>query len=501
MKLSDLTPEQWFGRLNTKRQRQAQQSRKWWEYVDLEQPLHYVARILLEQGDKFPPLLINWPQLVVDTVVERLTVEGFRLAGEDAANQQLRAAWQASNLDEAAPEAHTAAMVTGRSYAMLSPREERLDGILGLAGTVDHDYPLVTVEYDDQVAVETHPLTGRVVAALYVWRSDPEASSEDRAVLMLPGRFVEFELGQPVGSGMHGGWSQQLVTQQQSPLVPVVPMLHRSRRRTGRSDLVSLKPIVDAANSTATNMLAAVESHSVPRRWAVNVSENDFRDERGRKVPLWRAALQAVWAIPPPKRPDHRGEPEPPPVQLGQFTASDLRNFHETHKLLATIAASLYGLPPNYMGYSSDNPVSAEAIAYSNERLVRRCEAEHTSAGGTWESAARVMWSMMGEDPQRAAQLETIWRNPATPTLASKADAAVKLFQVGLIDDEQAWEDIGYTEGQKAGMRERRRTAGGLGAIVQGIRELDVGPGVTQPALPPAEPGDGDPGAAAGAGS
>jgi hypothetical protein len=58
-------------------------------------------------------------------------------------------------------------------------------------------------------------------------------------------------------------------------------------------------------------------------------------------------------------------------VKLGQFTASDLRNFHELSEDDRQLAASVYGLPPNYMGYSSDNPPSAESILYSLERLIR----------------------------------------------------------------------------------------------------------------------------------
>jgi hypothetical protein len=54
-------------------------------------------------------------------------------------------------------------------------------------------------------------------------------------------------------------------------------------------------------------------------------------------------------------------------------------------------------------------------------------------------------------DPKQIAGLETKWRNAATPTLASKMDAAVKGVSSGIIDDEQAWIDLGYSEQTKKG--------------------------------------------------
>lgn len=55
-------------------------------------------------------------------------------------------------------------------------------------------------------------------------------------------------------------------------------------------------------------------------------------------------------------------------------------------------------------------------------------------------------------DP-KARALETVWRNPATPTVAQKADAVVKLHAEGIIPKEQARIDMGYTPAQRTEMR------------------------------------------------
>jgi hypothetical protein len=54
-------------------------------------------------------------------------------------------------------------------------------------------------------------------------------------------------------------------------------------------------------------------------------------------------------------------------------------------------------------------------------------------------------------------QLETQWRDPATPTRAQAADAAVKLVQAGILPVEAAWEDLGYSAARRAKLRDLRR--------------------------------------------
>lgn len=461
MKLSDLTDRQWYGRLNDRRLRQLDCAAAWWQYVDLEQPLTFVARILLEQEYRFPALLIAWPELVLDSLEERLDIEGFRLAGQDSANDELWDVWQGNDLDEGSGEAHYAALATDKAFIMVGPG--------------DGSVPLATVEYQDQVAIEVEPRSRRPWVGLKTWQAtEADASIVDRAVLYKPDNtFVEFEAGEPVNSGPIGDWMRLLINNPTMPMIPIVPMLNRPRRGVGRSELVALKPIVDGANQIATNMMAGIEHHAVPRRYALGVSEKDFVDENNKPIPLWKAATGPVWAVPPAET-DHG---DPVKVELGQFNASDLRNFHESIKQMATIAASLYGLPPNYMGYTSDNPVSAEAIRYSQDRLVKRAERRQRTFGGAWERAMRIAWAVMGNDPSEVASLETVWRDPSTPTRASMADAALKLTGgVPLLDREAGWEYLGLTEQQKSDMRTRLGSTGGFAStVVAGLKQLNVG--------------------------
>ena len=474
MKLSDLTDDQWFKRLNYRRFACQHDQNMNWAYYDGEQPMHYVARIIAEQQDRFPALKINWPGLVIDSLEERLDVEGFRLGDSDSADDDLVGTWQANDLDEGAPEAHTCALVTRHAFLMAGPGDGR--------------YPTITVEYPDQVAVELDPVNRRVVAALKVWSDDPDVGIEDRAVLYLPNRMIEFEFGRPVHSESTTAWTARLEHHQSSPLVPVVPMVNRPPRRPrnyrhgrlietlhgyGRSEIHDIRSLADAVNQTATNMLAGIEHHALPRRWAVGAREEDFVDKNGNQLPAWKIATGALWAAMPA---DVNGQLSE--VKLGQFTGADMTGFHNSIRQLAQLAAGLYGLPPHYLGLFSDNPASADAIKSAEIRLIKRAERRQTSFGGAWERIMRIALAIMGRDPASADRLETVWRDPSTPTRAQQADAAVKLHSEGIIDTELGQEMVGLTIGQRNAMARRRGTAAvtapNAADVIDRVRNADV---------------------------
>lgn len=458
MKLSDFTPEQWYARLNVKRLLQRRAALAWWQYMDLEQPLVYVARILAEQNSRFPALLLAWPELVLTAVEERLKWESFLLADETPVDE-LNRVWQVNDMDEQDGEAHLAAMCSGQHFLMVGPG--------------DGDDPMITTEYEDQVAVEIDPRTRQPKASLKVWQEDYALGGQTYGALCLwDGRTFGFVDGKVESEGQLGSWARVLQDDPTMPSVPVVPILNKPRRGVGQSDLVALKPIVDGGNQFATNLMAAGEHHAVPRKWGVNVSQKDFVDENGNQIPLWKIAQGDVWTVPPPDQQALRGAQQLPEVKLGQFSASDLRNFHETIKMLATVAGSVYGLPPSYMGYSNDNPPSAESILYSIERLVLRTEKRQGWFGGSRKKAARIAWSILGNDPQALVGLEVKWRDAATPTIASRMDAVSKGLGSGAFDVEHAWVMLQFSEQTKKGLRDRMGQRAVTAA--QSLRDFDA---------------------------
>jgi hypothetical protein len=149
---------------------------------------------------------------------------------------------------------------------------------------------------------------------------------------------------------------------------------------------------------------------------------------------------------------------EDPDAKAQQFSAAELRNFVDALDALDRKAAAYTGLPPQYLSTSSDNPASAEAIKSSESRLVKKTERKNKIFGGAWEQAMRVAYRAMKggtEVPPDMYRMETVWRDPSTPTYAAKADAAVKLYAngMGVIPRERARIDMGYSITERDEMR------------------------------------------------
>lgn len=442
MKISDLTPEEWFQRLELRRVEDAVRAEDWWAYYEGRQPLYYVAKILAEQEDRFPALIINWCERFIDWIDERSCVEGFRAGGGIEPDDELWQIWKRNELDEEQSENNVASLVTGASYLMVAPDND------GRA--------VITVEAPESIAVEIDPRTRKVVAALKRWRSEepsPLASKienrrddvlmADRGELWLPGKVIQFEDGKVVEEKTNKGED-----------IGVFPVWNRRRKLRGRSELVALKPVVDANNQIATNMLAGVEHHAVSRKWAIGASQKDFVDKDGKPVPAWKIATGAVWAVPfDPDNPEAK-------IELGEFKASDLRNFHESISLMGRIGAGLCSMSPHEFGFGvADNPASADGIEAAKESGVRRVERILTARGGAYAKAMRYAAVIEGRDPEALVGLETIHRDPSTPTRQAKTQAAVTALTGGLIDKRQAREDAGYSPAQIAAMEAREKEA------------------------------------------
>lgn len=418
-------------------------------YYEGTQPLTYMhPEILREVADRIRPVVIAWPQLVVDSVEERLDVEGFRLPDADKTDADLWRVWQYNSLDETSQLGHLDALVMRRSYACVGTNED------------DADTPLVTVESPLEVFADHDPRTRKVRAALRrVAEEDSIARVNERyATLYLPDRTVWYR--------WNGGWEEEDRDEHKLGEVPVVPLVNRGRLRStrrpgsgsactqyGRSELAPVLPLADAANKLATDMMVAGEFVAIPLRGLFGIGPDDLEDEKGNKLTALQAIMGRLLTIP-----DDTGT-----AKHFEFASAQLANFHNAIDSLAQIVAAVAGLPPHYIGISTDNPASADAIRSAESRLVKRAERKQRAFGGSWEQVMRLVRRFQtGEWDPRLLQLETEWRDASTPTVAQKADAAIKLYtappgQEPIVPLRQTREDLGYTTTQIDRMEDEDR--------------------------------------------
>lgn len=425
-------------------------------YYEGTQPLSYMAPELQhELQETVRQVVVNWPRLVVDAVEERLDVEGFRFPGKASADEELWRIWQANDMDEQSQQGHLDSLVMGRAYVVVGSRAE------------DRETPLITVESPIDMYADHDPQTRVVRAAVKRWCEDSTDGKADHAALYLPmaTSWWKKEKGEWIETGRDDHEIGEV-------MVEVLANRPRLKRPDGVSELQDVIPLSDAACKIATDMMVSAEYHATPRRVAFGFGEEDFQDEQGRRVSAFSRIIGRMWATEKNRREDG--------ADVIQFPEASLGNFHDTLKQLATLVASLAGLPPHFLGHATDNPASADAIRSAETRLVKRSERKQRRAGGTWERVCRkVIRIKTGSWDPDARALETLWRDASTPTVAQVADAAVKKFTAKIVPLRQTREDLGYTQAQIARMEDQDREAAedAMQRILAGdLAALDTGP-------------------------
>ena len=470
-----LTPEQWVRLLTDRHENSMPELKKVNRHYDLDQPLSYMhPELWLEVSERIKPVLIAWPQVVVDSIEERLDVIGFRFDNSTDGRDDARLWdwWQANNLDEGSEQVHLEALIAGRAFEIVGTRED------------DKTVPLITVESPLQVFADFDPQTRKVRAALKRWRD----GNEQFVTLYLPDSTTRYQ--------RTGTTALEVINvdRHQLGVVPVVPFVNRGRMtkldrseqimEPGRSELSPILPLSDAACKIATDMMVAAETVAIPSRYAFGLSKDEFVDKNGNPVSPWRTILGKLLTH------------EDKDIVVGQWPSADLGNFHNTLNELARIVAAVASLPPHYLGFTTDNPASADAIRSNEARLVKRAERKQVSFGESHEQVMSLAERIIdGEWNINARRLETRWRDASTPTISQAADAVQKLVASKVIPIEQAREDLGYTEGARkrmdawdAARTEREANAMLFGSAVGADQIAHAAELVAAPAAAPVAP-------------
>ena len=376
----------------------------------------------------------GWPSTYLRALSDRLDIEGFRIADQSEGIEALWDWWQANNLDEESTLGHDEALTFGRSYITISRPFDDED---------DPDVPIIRVESPLYMYAEIDPRTRKVTRAVRLYKTEMDSAVADKATLYLPNETVYLRRD----GGLSSKWvTDGKPTEHKLGVVPVVPLTNDPRlsNRYGRSEISpELRKLTDAGSRTLMNLQAASELIGTPLRVITGVSKDELTNggENTTEDIYYGRILTLTSEL----------------AKISEFQAAELRNFTEEMTELAKQVASLTGLPPQYLSFSSDNPASAEAIIATDSRLVRTAERKARIFGGSWEQAMRIAKRVMGQSvPEEFRRLETVWRDPSTPTAAAKADAASKLYANGQgpVPKEQTRIDLGYTSTQRDQMRE-----------------------------------------------
>lgn len=408
-------------------------------YYTGDQPLAFLApEIEAQVGGRIAPLIINWPEVIVDSVARRLHLEGFRLGQGGEADDELWRLWTANDMDEEMPLGIVDGLVHGVSFLSVWGNDE------------DPLTPRIGFESAHQVTVEYEPGGRAVRSALKRWTD----GDREYATLYLADRVLRYSA--VAGTGLLPQWQLRPDGVLPNPLgvVPIVPMVNKGRtlNRGGRSELASVAPIADGIVKLASDMMVTAEFYVTPRRYVTGMQPPDDPAQRER----YAAEMRVYWEEARKSKMLVAGDG----AAFGQFPEATLDGFVASINLLTAALAAIGGLPPDDLGLNTTNPASAEARRAAETTLILRANEKQTAFGKAAVRALQLAVCARDGIPLRALpqdfkRMQAAWREAATPALAQSMDAATKGLTAGLVDVEAGQALIGLSPVERAAIKAR----------------------------------------------
>ncbi|WP_297346213.1 phage portal protein [uncultured Mobiluncus sp.] len=401
---------------------------------------------LSQMGVSIPPkvraleMVVNWPRLVVDTMAEVLTVDGFEAA--DIPDDTIRGVWrvwQQTNMKSRSHLAHVEAMTQGISYALVS--------------LTDSGMITTGVLPKDGIAV-SYGLDGAVSEAVIVYSTFTEQGSRvKRAAYYVPDRIEVYQ-------ETYGTWTK-ISSQRGCGLVPLVPIVNQTRLsdRQGRSDMELVIPFGDSASRSFTLLQLATELLSMPQRYILGGDLSKFRKADGSQPSMEEIYLGTLMVSPKPD------------VKYGQLDGARLSEVIAVLKHCAEMVSAMTGLPVAMLGVTTNNPSSAEAMRAAKERMISRGELKQDVFGDSWEQWARIVMAMQGKSLDGAETLNAVWRDIAVPSNSAKTAYLLQAQAQGVISSKTARDGLPLTPEQRAFENQATDTAQQLGLAGQLIEQ------------------------------
>ena len=115
------TPKEWMAHMEQKLDRQTAASEKPARYYDSNfTTLSYAQEKFRDAfGEMFHGWNDNFCSLIVDSISERLSIRGFRMAPEEPPDKDAERIWQVNGLDAESNAAHIDALVRGSSFVVV----------------------------------------------------------------------------------------------------------------------------------------------------------------------------------------------------------------------------------------------------------------------------------------------------------------------------------------------------------------------------------------------
>jgi len=358
----------------------------------------------------------NYMGLVIDSMVERMNVEGFRVGAD--ADKKLWQIWQYNNLDSSSDQAFLEAGKSGSAYAMVGPNPDR------------PEMPIISIEHPSQAIVEHVPGNRRKRAAgMKVWVD--EWTGRIEAELQVPKFVVRAWAKAPTGGLPR--WTITGIEPNPAEEVTIVELPNNPRLMLGGvSELADLLDPQDRINKTVADRLITQDFGAFPQKWASGYPEEDDQGNPTPGIDIGRNRLVTTDVV---------------EAKFGQWDAAPLDPYSMAKREDVKDIASRSRTPAQYLLGEMSN-VNGETLKASESGLISKVRQRMRGHDGPLEDVMNIAARLGGLTSESYIAMETIWRSPEYRTEGEVTDAAIKRLNSGIASLRQSREDVGYTQTQ-----------------------------------------------------
>lgn len=197
-----------------------------------------------------------------------------------------------------------------------------------------------------------------------------------------------------------------------------------SNKPFGRSRIKEpIRRLIDGYVRTIANAAIGLEFSTTPQKYILGVNDEQFDAVTANKFKTYVGSIIAATT-------NYETGEKP---SVGQLPQGSLSPHIEMIRLLATQFSAATGLPVTDTGVVSEaNPTSAEAVIAQTQTLIAMAEQLNAGNGAALRTIALMALAIANKttidgltDDQKA--IVAHFKNPAMPSVASTADAAIKI--------------------------------------------------------------------------
>lgn len=404
---------------------------KLWAYYEGRQPLVYSSERLKDIFKHINARFTqNWCAVVIDSVLERITLQRITIADNETATEQLAKALDASALLLEADDVHLDTLVTGEGYLIVWPDEETGEpqayyndsrnchlfyeadrprvkrfGVKWWIG--DDDYRYLTLYYPDR---------------LEYYRSEKKVRSPS-------------EGGSYLYNEVTSGKSFAATGSEANPYGIVPVFQFRRERRAIASELQNVIAPQDAVNKLLADMMVAAEYGAFKQRYIISNADTS----------KLKNSPNIIWEVP-------AGDGEEQPTSVGEFDITPLNNYIEAIDKWTNAIAIISRTPKHYFFGQGGDP-SGEALIAMESPLNHKSEKYIARLTEPWTEVGLFMAQLGGMSEIKPDAVIPVFNKPQTVQPYTRALTIKELVAAGVPLMWQMKQE-GYTKQELAELEE-----------------------------------------------